>query len=141
MENYNMDNIIKTNRLPVIPLRGKVAFPNTAIAFEVGREMTLKAVSYAGQTEEKLVLICTQKVTEKDDVTPQDLYTVGCVAKIKQITQLSGGVMRVLCEGLYRARARSIGTSEGYFSAVCDDPGQFTVMRTAAVFLTAVAHG
>ncbi len=121
MENYNMDNIIKTNLLPVIPLRGKVAFPNTAIAFEVGREMTLKAVSYAGQTEEKLVLICTQKVTEKDDVTPQDLYTVGCVAKIKQITQLSGGVMRVLCEGLYRARARSIGTSEGYFSAVCDE--------------------
>lgn len=121
MENYKMNDIIRTNILPVIPLRGKVAFPNTNISFEVGREMTLKAVNRASESADKLVLICSQKVTEKDEVTPADVYTVGCVAKIKQIAQLPAGVIRVLCEGLYRAKARDIGIENGYFYAVADE--------------------
>ena len=121
MENYTMDNLIKTNLLPVIPLRGKVAFPNTNIIFEVGREMTLKAVNRANATEDRLVMICSQRVTEKDEITPEDVYKVGCVAKIKQMSQLPGGAMRVLCEGLYRARVREIGIESGYFYAVCDE--------------------
>lgn len=121
MENYTMDNLINTNLLPVIPLRGKVAFPNTNIIFEVGREMTLKAVNRANATEDRLVMICSQRVTEKDEITPEDVYKVGCVAKIKQMSQLPGGAMRVLCEGLYRARAREIGIESGYFYAVCDE--------------------
>ncbi len=116
-----MNDITKTNILPVIPLRGKVAFPNTSISFEVGREMTLKAVTRAGESADKLVMICTQRVTEKDEVSPADLYEVGSVAKIKQVAQLPGGVVRVVCEGLYRARAREIGMESGYFYAVCDE--------------------
>ncbi len=116
-----MQNLIRTNILPVIPLRGKVAFPNTNISFEVGREMTLKAVNRASASADKLVLICSQKVTEKDEVQPDDIYSVGCVAKIKQIAQLPAGVVRVLCEGLYRARAREIGIESGYFYAVADE--------------------
>ncbi len=116
-----MNNEIKTSLLPVIALRGKVAFPNTNVVFEVGREMTLKAVNRANSTEDKLVFICTQKVTEKDEIDAQDVYTVGCVAKLKQVSQLQGGAMRVLCEGLYRARAREMGIESGYFYAVCDE--------------------
>ncbi len=116
-----MDNVKRTNLLPVIPLRGKVAFPNTNIIFEVGREMTLNAVNRAQATEDKLVMICSQKVTEKDEISAQDVYTVGCVAKIKQVSQLPGGAMRVLCEGLYRAKTREIGIESGYFYAVCDE--------------------
>ena len=108
-----------TNILPVVPLRGKVAFPNTTIVFEVGRSMTVKAIERASSSD-KLVLILTQRQTEKTDVAPEDVYTVGCVAKIKQITQLQGGVMRVSCEGLYRARARAVTFADGHFSAVCD---------------------
>ncbi|MBQ7368096.1 MAG: endopeptidase La [Clostridia bacterium] len=112
----------KTNLLPIIPLRGKVAFPQTLVSFEVGREMTLKAVERATQNGDRLVLICTQKVTEKDDITPEDLYETGCVAKIRTAAQLAGGVMRVACEGLYRAKTRRINVDEGgYFSAVCDE--------------------
>jgi len=116
-----MDNLTRTNLLPVIPLRGKVAFPNTSVIFEVGREMTLKAVNRANDTADRLVLICSQRVTEKDEITPDDVYKVGCVAKIKQMSQLPGGVVRVLCEGLYRAVAREIGVEGGYFYAVCDE--------------------
>ena len=121
MEKNIEQQTIRTNLLPVIPLRGKVAFPHTNISFEVGRDMTLKAVDRASNAEDRLVFICTQKETEKDKIESTDLYLVGCVAKIKQIAQLTGGVIRVLCEGLYRARARSIGFENEYFYAVCDE--------------------
>ena len=122
MENYTIDNIIRTNVLPVIALRGKVAFPNTTIVFEVGREMTLRAVNRANESLDKQVFICTQMVTEKDAIQATDIYKVGCVARIKQISQLPGGnVVRVSCEGLYRAKARDFGVEGGYFYAVCDE--------------------
>ena len=111
----------KINLLPVVPLRGKVAFPHTNISFEVGREMTLKAVQRALDNADKLVFICSQKVTEQDDINEKDLYTVGCVARIKQTAQLPAGVVRVLCEGLYRAKAREITVENGYFSAVAEE--------------------
>ena len=116
-----IDNLTKTNLLPVIPLRGKVAFPNTNIVFEVGREMTLKAINRANSTQDRLVMICSQRVTEKDEISADDVYSVGCVARVKQISQLPGGAIRVLCEGLYRAQAREIGIESGYFYAVCDE--------------------
>ena len=119
-----MENLIKntektTNILPIVPLRGKVAFPHTNISFEVGREITLKAIDRASASD-RTVFILTQRQTEKTDVTADDLYAVGCVAKIKQIAQLTGGAIRVLCECLYRARARVISMESGYFYAVAD---------------------
>ncbi len=118
MENYT-DTIKTTNIYPVVPLRGKVAFPKTTISFEVGREMTVKAIERASSTERTLFIL-TQRQTEKTDVNKEDLYTVGCVAKIKQVVQLSGGAMRVVCDGLYRAKARVLSLEGGCFSAVCD---------------------
>ena len=120
-KNYISNENLTTNILPIVPLRGKVAFPHTSITFEVGREMTLKAIERAS-TGERQILILTQKETEKDEISADDLYTVGCVAKIKQIAQLSGGVLRVLCDGIYRAKARQVQLDEesGYFYAVAD---------------------
>ncbi len=119
MENYTNNENKTTNILPIVPLRGKVAFPHTNISFEVGREITLKAIDRASNGD-RLVLILTQKDTEKNDVTADDLYTVGCVARIKQVAQLTGGVVRVLCEGMYRAHARVIAMESGYYYAVAD---------------------
>ncbi len=117
MENY--EEMKTTNIYPVIPLRGKVAFPHTAVIFEVGREITVKAVERASATD-NLLLILTQKETEKNDVDTSDLYTAGCVAKIKSVTQLTGGGMRVHCEGLFRAKARTVSSDGSCFSAVAD---------------------
>ena len=116
------ENQLRANLLPIVPLRGKVAFPHTSISFEVGRQMTLKAVERASSTD-RLIFICSQKQTEKDEITETDLYAVGCVARIKQVAQLSGGVVRVVCEGLYRAKARSINfdTDGGYYYSVADE--------------------
>lgn len=121
MENYKEKELKTTNLLPIVPLRGKVAFPHTNISFEVGRDMTLKAIDRASATD-RTVLILTQRDTEKDEITTDDVYTIGCVAKIKQVAQLTGGVIRVLCEGLYRAKARGVNfdADSGYMYAVCD---------------------
>ena len=103
----------ESNLLPIVPLRGKVAFPHTNISFEVGRKMTLTAIERASNSPDRLVFIITQKRTEQDNVDVTDLFSVGCVARITQVAPLSGGVIRVLCEGLYRAKARVISSAEG----------------------------
>ena len=120
--NYTNTQTEYTNLLPVVPLRGKAAFPHTNISFEVGRKTTLKAVDRATDGGDRLVFILTQKQTEKDEISTVDLYTVGTVARIKQVAQLTGGVVRVLCEGLYRAKARVISFNEedGCFFGVAE---------------------
>ena len=73
-----------------MPLRGKVAFPDTLTSFEVGREITLKAIDRATASADRLLFICAQRETEKDEITADDIYSVGTVARIKQVTQLPG---------------------------------------------------
>ncbi len=140
MENYTNKELRTTNIYPVVPLRGKVAFPHTTISFEVGRDMTVKAIERASATD-RTFLILTQRQTEKNDISKEDLYRVGCVAKIKQIAQLPGGAMRVVCEGLYRAKARTLSFEEGYFSAVSDpiEPTLGDEVLLEAYFRTAKA--
>ena len=119
METYTNTENKTTNIFPVVPLRGKVAFPHTTIIFEVGRDMTVKAINRASAGDKQFIIL-SQRETEKTDISPEDVYAVGCVARIKQITQLQGGAMRVSCEGLYRAHARTVTFAGGHFSAVCD---------------------
>ena len=118
METIKNSQLYTTNLYPVVPLRGKVPFPNVKLSFEVGRAVTLKAIERASAGD-KTFFILAQRDVQKTEITPEDLYTVGCVAKIKQVSQLSGGV-RVLCDVLYRAQARVVRLEGGYFSAVCD---------------------
>ena len=121
MENYQEKQIVRTNILPTVPLRGKVAFPHTSLSFEVGRSMTLKAIERAGATADKLIFISTQIVTEKDEITEDDMYRVGSVARVKQMAHLPGGALRVTVECLYRAEARAIRIEDNCFYAVTDE--------------------
>lgn len=111
---------IRTNILPVIALRGKVVFPNTTVSLDAGREVTLGAIQRASATD-MLVLLCAQKDLTKDEITPDDICTVGTVAKIKQITKLPSSSVRLLVEGLYRAKTRTIQLDNGYFYTVADE--------------------
>ncbi len=118
MENYTIQETTNnnTNIFPVIPLRGKVAFPSVNVSFEVGREMTLKAIERATATD-RLVFICTQIDTQKDEIGLEDLYSTGCVARIKQVAHLSTDVVRVVCEGVYRAKAQAMRLEDGHIQA------------------------
>jgi ATP-dependent Lon protease len=112
---------IRKSILPIVPLRGQVAFPNTPALFEVGREFTIKALNRASENEEKLVFICAQKDSDKEDIVAEDLYTVGTVACVKQMTRLPGGTYRVLADGGYRARARLVRFGNGFYYAFAEE--------------------
>ena len=134
--------MIKTNILPVVPLRGRVAFPHCTTSFEVGREVTVKALERASAMDDKLVFICAQKDVEKVEITETDLYVVGTVATVRQ-TVKSSNSLRVACQGLYRAKARVIKKDEssGYFYAVVDElpPVHGDYVLEEAYFRTAKA--
>ena len=120
MKNQEQESQLNTNLLPVIPLRGKVAFPRVSLAFEAGRKSTLKALERAGE-QDKLVFVCAQKQAEKEEISAEDMYLVGTVCRLKQVTGLPSGAIRILCEGRYRARARKIQYLDDCFYAVVDE--------------------
>ena len=73
MKNQEQESQLNTNLLPVIPLRGKVAFPRVSLAFEAGRKSTLKALERAGE-QDKLVFVCAQKQAEKEEKKRAKLF-------------------------------------------------------------------
>ena len=88
--------------LPVIALRGIVAFPSIPINFELEREIS-KNACHAASENDMLVFLLTQKDSNVDDPTEKDLYPVGCVARIKQtLHKAGGGNIRVVAEGFCR---------------------------------------
>ncbi|MBO5327942.1 MAG: endopeptidase La [Clostridia bacterium] len=110
---------LRTDELPVLALRGRVVFPDTIITFDAGRLISLAAIKRASDQDMRL-LVCAQKHAETDDITTEDIYEVGTVVKIKQITKLPSNNVRVQVEGLYRARARKIRL-DGSLVAVADE--------------------
>ena len=100
------------NNLPVLALRGRVVFPDTSPSFDVGRLASLNAVKSASEGDSYMFVVA-QRDAEKDSISPDDLYSVGVVCKIRQITRLPGNNIRVLVEGLYRAIAARMEEREG----------------------------
>ena len=96
-----------SEKLPVVALRGRVVFPSVSVSFDVGRLISLTAVQMAADTDSRLFVVA-QKNAEKSDVTPDDIYDVGTVVRIKQITKLPGNNVRISAEGLYRAAVRTV---------------------------------
>ncbi len=109
-EDYN----IKTRELPLIPLRGLTVFPYMVLHFDVGRERSINALEEA-MVNDQLVFLASQKEAEVNLPTPEDFYLVGTVSKIKQMLKLPGDTIRVLVEGINRARIKNIVREEPYF--------------------------
>ncbi|MDE7082412.1 MAG: endopeptidase La [Clostridia bacterium] len=110
----------RTEILPVVPLRGRVVFPNTTISFDVGRIVSLTAVKSAAEGNSRL-FVCTQKNAELTEVSVDDLYTVGTVVQLKQVTRLPANNIRITVNGLYRAAVRVLDMKDGAFTAEVDE--------------------
>lgn len=89
--------------MPIIPLRGLTVFPDMLISFDAGRDRTLNAINEATERDQICFLI-TQKDAQVGEITPDGLYEVGTVARIKQVLKLQGESVRVFAEGLERGR-------------------------------------
>jgi ATP-dependent Lon protease len=104
------------HELPLIPLRGLAIFPYMILNFDVGREMSLKALDAAMQNED-LIFLTSQKAAETDEPTEEDFYHVGTVCKVKQMIKLPGDTVRVLVEGIERAEIDDIIDDEKFMKA------------------------
>ncbi|NLZ71687.1 MAG: endopeptidase La [Clostridiaceae bacterium] len=91
--------------LPVIPLRGVVAYPKLNLAFDAGREETLVAIDRALKGDRKVFLVA-QKDLVTENPKAKDLYRVGTVAEIVQVLEVRDDLFKVLTEGLYRAEVK-----------------------------------
>src|SRR5690348_7650331 len=103
-------------RVPMMPVRDMVIFPQMMQPFIVGREASLRALEEALATDKKIFL-ATQHDASVDDPKPDEIYSVGTLANIVQSVRLPDGNLRVLVEGVERAKAVQISTDEGFFRA------------------------
>lgn len=108
---------VESLTLPVIPLRGVVAFPSIPVNFELEREISKKACQ-AALASNMLVFLLTQKDTSVDDPSDNDFYKTGCVAQIKQtLTKNQDGNIRVIAEGYCRAEVVKLKRDKDYITA------------------------
>ena len=109
------------HELPLIPLRGLAIFPYMILNFDVGREMSLKALDAAMQNED-LIFLTSQKAAETDEPTEEDFYHVGTVCKVKQMIKLPGDTVRVLVEGISRGKIKEVEMlEEGYYKVLVEE--------------------
>ncbi len=103
-------------RVPMMPVRDMVIFPQQMTPFIVGREASVRALEEA-LTGDKKIFLSTQHDASVDDPKPEEIYAVGTLANIVQSVKLPDGNIKVLVEGVERARAISITAEEGFFRA------------------------
>ncbi len=112
----NEDPSKKTERLPMIPIRGVVVFPHMMIPFVIGRPSSIRALEFAHEGS-KRVFLATQIDESVDEPKAKDVYSLGTVANIVQSVKLSDGNIKVLVEGVQRVRALRLITEPGFFVA------------------------
>jgi ATP-dependent Lon protease len=106
-----------TKRLPMMPIRDVVIFPYMMTPFVVGRESSVRALEEA-MTGGKQIFLATQHDASIDEPNPSEIYSVGTVVNIVQSLKLPDGNIKVLVEGVERAKVVSVTDEEGFFRAV-----------------------
>ncbi|MCA9730804.1 MAG: endopeptidase La [Deferribacteres bacterium] len=99
----NREEFLINSRLPVLPLKEVVVFPYMIFPLLVGREPSLRAVQEA-MLLDKFIFLTAQKDVQAEEPLKDDLYRVGVVARIIQVLKLPNGLMKVLIEGVIRAK-------------------------------------
>ena len=111
-----MNELILSEKMPVLALRGLTVFPGATMHFDVGREKSIRALDKAMGGDQRIFLV-TQKNISDDDPGVDGLYSVGTVAQVRQVLKVSGDGVRVLVCGEYRARLVEMKQTAPYLSA------------------------
>ena len=110
---------MELKNLPVLPLRGAVLFPHMGVNFDVARDFSANAVE-AAMDSERLIFVTAQKNPDTEKPSIIELFKIGCVAKVKQTVKIPGGTLRVVAEGISRARLIEPLPGDKYLSAVVE---------------------
>ena len=134
-----MNEQVISGRLPVLALRGLAVFPGQSVHFDVGRIKSIQALDHA-MNQDRYIFLVPQKNILTDDPDLDALYSIGCVAKVKQILRPQGEAVRVLINGICRGRIAHLYQSEPYLEAeiqavpetdVVDSPRNHALCREA----------
>ncbi|HEY0843317.1 endopeptidase La [Methylotenera sp.] len=112
LPSYNPDSGL----LPLLPLRDVVVYPHLVIPLFVGRTKSVKALEIASEGNKQILLVA-QKSANKDDPEASDLHEVGTVATVLQMLKLPDGTVKVLVEGVQRARVSEFTETDECFAA------------------------
>ena len=120
---------------PVLPLRDIVVFPHMIVPLFVGREKSIKALEEVMQSE-RFILLATQKNAADDDPKTGDIFVNGTVASVLQLLKLPDGTVKVLVEGLARAKVRRYNANDEYLEAdakiIAEDEGSTVEVQALA---------
>ncbi len=97
---------------PVLPLRGLAVFPGARVPLQIGRALSLQAVQLAAAGDGR-VFFCAQRDPQCDEPGPEDLYVAGSVAVLREVRADDGPTVRIVVEGLCRARATAFRAPDG----------------------------
>ncbi len=129
-----MGEPIYTENIPVIPLRGVTVFPDQTVHFDIGRIKSILALEHAMNRDQTLFLV-PQKNLLDEDPDFSKLYSIGCVVKVKQLLKAPNESIRILVNGLYRAKLESINDTtpflRGNVREVFSKPYQETMQTRA----------
>ncbi|MBT8764104.1 endopeptidase La [Desulfohalobiaceae bacterium Ax17] len=104
VNNFDQDNSPEEIFLPLMTLREVVMFPGSIVPLFVGREKSIKAIESALADYDKKIFLVAQKDPKIEKPSKDDLFACGCVSRVLQMFRLPDGTIKVLFEGLYRAR-------------------------------------
>ena len=119
--------------LPTMALRGITVFPSMLLHFDVGRQTSIKALDQAVELGSYLFLV-PQKDLSVDDPELSDLYSIGTIAAVRQVLRLPGDSIRVMVEGIARARAIECWQDKPFFVMQVEQiqPGEKTANSVRA---------
>src|SRR3954449_10766686 len=106
----------ESHSYPVLPLRDIVVFPHMIVPLFVGREKSIRALEEVMKND-ALIMLATQKNASDDDPTPESIYETGTLASVLQLLKLPDGTVKVLVEGLERARVQKYTDRSEYYEA------------------------
>lgn len=116
MVNNNKNITEKLSTLPVLAVRGLVFFPGMILQFDVGRERSMQAVNQAVSGNRKIFLVAQRDLSENEP-TAEGVYSIGVIAKIKQVIQRSEEGIKLHVEGLVRGEIQSTLSEDPYIKA------------------------
>ena len=130
-----MSELFVAGKMPVLALRGIAVFPEQTVHFDIGRIKSALALE-AAMKKDQILFLVPQKNIVDDDPGVTGLYPIGTVVKVKQILKSQGENIRVLVNGLYRARITDLGQTEPYLVGTVEKTEEFDYtenLRTRAL--------
>ena len=116
-QNSNMDTSTFPTLLPILPLRGLVVFPQTAIPLTIGQPRSIRLVDEVSTSDQRLIGLLTSKNPDLENPDPADLFTIGTIGMVHRLFRAPDGTIRLLVQGMARFRVDEFVQSDPYLRA------------------------